>query len=183
MIADEITNMLAAASAVICLALGAYLWLLVRSVRLAAGKLPVTTDWLGDLSIKRYRPMLRLLAEEDLQFLDKQPGFTPQIAAKFRAQRCRIVRGYLHSMRVDFSRICTALKIVMVRSQHDRPDLASALVRSQITFTFGMAAVQLRLFLYRWGFGRVEVTSLVKVFDGMRLELRTFVPAEVSVGA
>ena len=183
MIADEIMNLLVAVSALTCLALGACLWLLIRSVRLAAGELPVTTDWLEDLSIERYRPMLRLLADEDLQFLNKQPGFTPRMAAKFRTQRCRIVRGYLRSMQVDFSRICTALKILMAQSEHDRPDLASTLVRSQITFTFGMVAVQFRLFLYRWGFGRVEIASLVKVFDGMRLELRAFVPAEVSVGA
>jgi hypothetical protein len=176
-------NLVFAFSAWICLALGICLWLLVRSTRLAAGKLPVTTDWLDDLSIERYRPMLRLFAEEDLRFLSKQPGFTPQMAAKFRAQRCRIVRGYLRSMQVDFGRICMALKIVIAQSQQDRPDLASALVRSQIAFTCGMVTVQFRLFLYRWGFGRVEVASLVKVFDGLRLELRTFVPAEVSAGA
>lgn len=83
-------------------------------------------------------------------------------------------------MQVDFVRICTALKIVMVQSQHDRPDLASALVRSQITFTFGMVAVRFRLLLYRWGIGHVEVAGLAKVFDGMSMELRTFVPVEMS---
>jgi hypothetical protein len=143
----------------------------------------VTIDWLDALSTERYRPMLRLLDEEDLRFLRKQPGFTSQMAARFRAQRCRILWEYLRSMQVDFGRICTALKIVMAQSQQDRSDLASALVRSQITFTCGMVAIQFRLLLYRWGFGKVEVTSLVKVFDGMRQELRTFVPAEVSVGA
>ena len=102
--------------------------------------------------------MLRLLDEEDLRFLRKQPGFTPQMAAKFRAQRCRIFRGYLRSMQVDFGRICAVLKIVMAQSQQDRSDLASALVRSQITFTCRMVAIQFRLWLYRWGFGKVEVT-------------------------
>jgi hypothetical protein len=183
MIADEIMNLVFAFSAPICLAAAACLWLLVRSARLGTGKLPVTTDWLDDICVERYRPMFRLLAEEDLQFLNKQPGFTPRMAARFRARRCRIARGYLRSMQVDFGRICTALKIVMAQSERDRPDLASTLVRSQIAFTFGMAAVQFRLLLYRCGFGRVEVTNLVKVFDGMRLELRTFVPAGVSVGA
>jgi hypothetical protein len=127
--------------------------------------------------------MLRLLDEGDLRFLSKQPGFTPQMAARFRAQRCRILWGYLRSIQVDFVRICTALKIVMAQSRQDRPDLASALVRSQITFTCAMAAVQVRLLLYRWGFGKVEVASLVKVFDGMRLELCTLVPAQVPAGA
>jgi len=175
--------MVVAISALICLALGVCLWLLLRSTRLTAGSLPVTTDWLDDLSTERYRPMLRLLDEEDLRSLRNQPVFAPQMAARFRAQRCRMVWEYLGSMQVDFARICTALKIVMAQSQQDRPDLASALFRSQITFLYGMVAIRFRLLLYRWGFGKVEVTSLVKVFDGMRLELRRFVPAEVSVGA
>lgn len=183
MIADEVTNVVVAVSALICFALGACLWLLVRSARLAAGRLPVTTGWLADLSIEGYRPMLRLFSEEDLRFLSEQPGYTPQMATKFRAQRCRIASGYLRSMQVDFARICSALRIVMAQSQQDRPDLASALVRSQIAFTCGMVAVHFRLWLYRWGFGNVEFTSLVKVFDGMRLELRTLIPAEVSVRA
>ena len=147
MIAEEVTNLVAALSPLICLAIGACLWLLVRSARLAASELPTTTDWLEDLSIERYRPMLRLLDEEDLRLLRQQPGFTPRMAARFRAQRCRMVRGYLRSMQVDFARICTALKILMAQSQHDRPDLASALIRTQITFTLGMVAVQFRLFL------------------------------------
>jgi hypothetical protein len=143
----------------------------------------VTTDWLDDLSFERYRLMLRLLAEEDQRFLRKQPGFSPRMAARFRTQRCQFVRGYIRSMQVDFGRICATSKVVMVQSQQDRPDLASALVRSQITFKFGLAAAQFRLFLYRWGLGRVEVTSFLKVVEQMRLELRTFVPGEIAGGA
>jgi len=167
----------------ISLTLGVCLWLLLRSARLVAGRLPVTTDWLDDISAERYRPMLRLLDEGDLRFLSKQPGFTSQKAARFRAQRCRILRGYLRSLQVDFGRICTALKVVMAQSQQDRADLVSALVRSQVTFTCGIAAIHFRLLLYRWGFGKVEVASLLQVFDGMRLELRTLVPAEISARA
>ena len=176
-------NLVVAVSVLIFFALGACLWLLVRSTRLTTGSLPVTTDWLNELSVGRYRPMLHLLDEGDLQLLSRQPGFSPRMVRKLRAQRCQIVRGYLRSMQVDFGRICTALKMILVQSQQDRPDLASALLQSQITFTFGMVAVQFRLLLYRWGLGRAEVTSLLKVFDGMRLELRRFVPVEASVGA
>jgi hypothetical protein len=86
-------NPIIAVSVLIYFALGVCLWLLVRSARLAAGKLPVTSDWLDDLSIKRYRPMLRLLAAEDLPFVTKQTGFSSLIAARLRAQRCLIVRS------------------------------------------------------------------------------------------
>ncbi len=169
-------------SVLICLALGACVALLARRA-LRTGRLPVTTDWLDDLSIERYRPMLRLLAEEDPRLWTRGPGFTPQTAARIRAQRCRIVRGYLRSMEGDFALLCTALKVIMAQAQDDRPDLGHTLVRSQITFTFGVAVVRFRLLLYRWGFGRVEVKGLLSVFDGLRLELRALVPMEASIGA
>ncbi len=174
--------MMVGVSALICLALGACLALLARRA-LSTGTLPVTTDWLDDLSLERYRPMLRLLAEEDPRLWIGGPGFMPQTAERIRAQRCRIVGGYLRSMEADFALICTALKIIMTQAQHDRPDLASRLVRGQIRFTFGMAFVRSRLLLYRWGLGRVEVKGVMRVFDGMRLELRALVPMEASIGA
>ncbi len=176
-------NVIIAASTLICCALGLCLWLLARSAALRTAELPVTTDWIDDLSVERYMPMLRLLAEDDIRSLNEHPGCTPRMVARFRAQRCRAVRGYLRLMQADFGRVCTALKVVMAQSQQDRPDLASSLIRSQITFACGMAAVQFRLLLYRWGLGRVEVAGLVKVFEGLRLQLRAQVPALSPIGA
>jgi hypothetical protein len=146
-------------------------------------RLPVTAEWINELSIDRYRPMLRLLDGEDFEFLRTQPGFTSKMATKFRIQRCQIFRGYLHDLEDDFKRICTALKVLMVQAQQDRPDLASALLRSQITFAYGMTMAQVKLVSYRFGIGSVDVTGLVKLFDGMRLELRILVPAELGAGA
>jgi hypothetical protein len=71
----------------------------------------------------------------------------------------------------------------MLQSRHDRPDLAGVLVQHQVMFASGMAMVYFRLFLYRWGVCGVDVTSLVKNFDLMRLELRSLVPATLSMGA
>ena len=50
-------------------------------------QLPVTAEWIEELSIERYRPMLRLLNQKDLLFLRAQPGFAPQMATDFRIQR------------------------------------------------------------------------------------------------
>jgi hypothetical protein len=140
--------------------------------------LPVTAEWIEELSIERYRPMLGLLNQEDLQFLRTQPGFTPQMATSFRIQRCQLVQEHLRNLDSDFKRICMALKVLMVQAEHDRPELASALVRNQMTFAYGMVMVQFQLVFYRYGVGTVDVTGLVKLFDGLRLQLRTLVPAE-----
>ena len=126
--------------------------------------------------------MLRLLDQEDLDFLRAQPGFTARMATEFRIQRCRALRDYLRQMDHDFKRICMALKILTVQSKHDRGDLASVLVRSQITFAYGMMMAQFQLVLYRYGVWTVDVTDLMKLFDGMRFELRALVPTESWAG-
>jgi hypothetical protein len=156
---------------------------IVRSFGSAGGDLPLNADWIGELSVDRYRPMMRLLDERDLEFLRSQPGFTPRMAARLRARRCHVFRGYLRHLSADFRRVCTAVKVLMLQSKRDRPDLAATLVRQQAMFAFGMAMVQVRLFLYRWDLCTVDVRALVNTFDVVRLELRNMLPAAVAAAA
>ena len=157
--------------------------LLIRRIAAPGGSLPVTAEWIDELSVERYRPMMRLLDGGDVEFLRTQPGFTPKMVSRLRIQRCQIFRGYLRSLNSDFGRVCAAIKLVMLQSRHDRPDLAGALMRQQVQFAAGLAGVYFRLVLYRWGLCGVDVSSLVKIFDVMRLELRTLVPAASPMGA
>jgi hypothetical protein len=138
-------------------------------------RLPVTAEWIEELSVERYRPMLHLLDGEDIELLRSQPGFTPAMAVKLRIQRSRVFRAYLRSLTMDFSRVGTALKIVMSQSALDRSDLASVLVHQQMLFACGLVSVHIRLFLYRWGVCKVDAGGLVKVFDAMRRELQSMV--------
>jgi hypothetical protein len=46
-----------------------------------------------------------------------------------------------------------------------------------------LIAVHFRLFLYEQGICNVDVTGLVKVFDGMRLELQSMLPMGELVSA
>jgi hypothetical protein len=170
-------------SIVTFLALATALFLLVRKVAFNGSSLPLTAEWIDELSIERYRPMMRLLDGGDLEFLRSQPGFTPRMATKLRVQRCQIFRGYLRCLNGDFQRVCAAMKVLMLQSRHDRPDLAGVLLQHQAMFAWGMAMVYSRLFLYRWGVCGVDVTSLVRIFDLMRLELRSLVPATQAMGA
>jgi hypothetical protein len=176
-------NILLATSVLVCLALLTALFLLIRKIGFAGSDLPVTAEWIDELSIERYRPMARLLDGGDVEFLRSQPGFTPRMLDKLRRQRRQIFRGYLRCLQGDFGRVCSAIKLVMLQSQHDRPDLATALIRHQFTFACGMLLVHCRLTLYSWGICSVDVARLVKSFDKMRLELRTLVPAAVPMGA
>src|SRR2546430_15074889 len=147
----------------IMIGLGApMLILLIRRMTAPDGSLPFTAEWITELSLERYRPMMRLLDSEDLEFLKSQPGFTPRMASKVRAQRAQIFRGYLRCLCSDFSRICAAVKVLMAQSRHDRPDLAGTLIQHRTLFAMELVAVHLRLYLYRVGVGSVDVSDMVK---------------------
>jgi hypothetical protein len=171
-------------SASIVVALLAALLVMVRRALSTGGDLlPLNAEWIDELSIERYRPMMRLLDESDVEFLRSQPGFTPRMAAALRTQKERIFRGYLRCLCADFHQVCTAVKVLMLQSRDDRPDLASALVRAQATFATGILVVQVRLFFWRWGLCAVDLATLVRTFDSMRVELQVLVPAGMSATA
>jgi hypothetical protein len=165
------------------LALLAALLLMVRGASSASPGLPVTAEWIDELSPERYRPMMRLLDDRDVEFLRSQPGFTPKMATKMRAQRVQIFRGYLRTLDIDFQRVCTAVKILTVQSQRDRPDLAIILLRQKLAFSLCLVYAEMRLVLYRYGLGGMNAAVLVNCFDVMRLELRSLVPVGMSAAA
>ena len=139
--------------------------------------LPITAEWLNQLSVDRYRPMLRLLDEEDFRILRAQPGCTPEMAEKVRGQRYRIFQGYLRSLESDFQKVSSALRMLISHAPEDRPDLAGVLLRTEILFACGMWMVRVRLRLYGWGVGSVNVAPLVQLFNRLRVEVSALVPA------
>jgi len=64
--------------------------LLFRKLSSPGSSLPVTAEWIEALSLEQYRPMMRLLDGQDLEFLRGQPGFTPAMEVRLRVQRCRV---------------------------------------------------------------------------------------------
>lgn len=139
-------------------------------------RLQVTAEWIGELSVERYRPMLRLLDDSDFQFLCRQPGFDSKMGARLRRQRCHIFGSYLTSLSGDFRQMCRVLRILMVHSADDRPDLASLLVRKQVMFGLYMLRARWRLLLYQWGAGCVDIDRLWVLFDSLCVELHDLVP-------
>lgn len=159
----------------ICVAAGAAL-LVLWKIKSRAAILPVTTTWIDEFSVERYRPMLRLLDGTELRLLRSQPGATPKLVARFRRERCRIFREYLRSINADFTRVSFALKLLMTQASADRPDLASLLIRAQASFAAGMLLVRMQLVLYSVGIGKVHPEALLQAFERIRLELRTILP-------
>jgi hypothetical protein len=157
--------------------------LLAGSILLICRKLVVTTnlpresDWLEQLSPHRYRPLNRLLDESEYSRLKAHPAITPRMLRNIRLHRVRVFRGYLNCLSVDYGRICSAVKLLMVQSAQDRPDLAGLLVRQRVTFTLRLMMAECYLTLHAVGIGSVDVTDLVAALDSMRMELNSLIAA------
>ena len=136
-----------------------------------------------DRPIDTYEPMLRLLNQDDLRFLRTRSDYTRKLEAKFRAERCRLFRTYLRSLRGDFSRTCGAVKLVMLQSQIDRPDLVSLLLRSRFSFVYRLAIIHVNVAFYRFGIGTVDCSALLAPFRSVRTALDLLTPIPEATAA
>jgi len=123
----------------------------------------------------RYRVIERLLNESEYRFLRSHPAWNSRMEKNLRKDRTKIFRGYLHELSGDFHQICKAVKLLMVTSRIDRPDLAKALIKQQFGFAMAMTVVEFRLILYRsgWTGVSVDVGDLVRSVDAVRVQLQS----------
>ena len=152
-------------------------FVLLRRQPKSTSTVPADAQWLTGFSVARYRPMQRLLTDEDYEFLRRQPGFQPAIARRLRADRRRIFRAYLRNMRRDFNRLHRIATFMVIYGTQERPELISALGRHQRSFRMAYATVQLRLALHVIAGASVDVAPLIRALDGMRVQLN---PAEAA---
>ena len=111
----------------------------------------------------RYRPMVRLLSDEDAALVSRDKA----LARKLRAQRREIFRGYLNCLTKDYARLLHGVRMAMVRSGEDRPDLARALAKNRMLFTLALCRIEYRLLLHQAGLGKVDVSGLVDAIDAL----------------
>ena len=129
--------------------------LLVRLLGSDNPVLPVTTEWLTELSTDRYLPMLRLLDDADFQFLQSQKGFTAEMASSLRRRRVHAFRGYLRLLEADFARAAAALQVILAHSACDRPELAFLVFQRRLTFALAINRHSLPTHAVpRWNFRR-----------------------------
>lgn len=157
---------------------GSVAWQVLSRMRVPAsadlGKVPA-------VSVERYRPMLRLLADEDLDFVQADN----HLRKVLRSRRRQLFRSYLRCLARDYSLLLAGIRSVMVQSGIDRPDLARALARNRALFAITMYKVELRLALHAVGVGKVDISGLVDTLEALRTQLSVLsaVPAAAASAA
>ncbi len=161
------------AGSLLVLSFALLMWKLLSSIRVRG----VDPDWLQKFSTDFYQPMERLLSEDDIEFLKAQPGYEPGMEKMLRAERRKVFRAYLRTLGQDFNRLHLALRLIVLYSPEDRPDLAGILLRQKALFLAGLLAAHARLALYGVGVDRVDVRGLVATLDTMRADVQAFLGA------
>jgi len=126
---------------------------------------------------ERYRPMLRLLSEQDIQFVPAH------LRATVRADRRMLFRRYLNCLARDYGRLLAGIRMAMVRSGADRPELAHALAKNRFLFVMALCRIEYRLTLHAAGLGQVDVSQLVDALDALRRQVAAFTPAAAGSAA
>lgn len=169
-------NILIATALGVTLLIAVAFILLFRKLASRPGQAEPNLDWWKNFSLEKYRPMERLFLEEDFAFLSSQPGFTPQLARRLRSERRKIFRRYLRSLSRDFNRLYATIKLLLLHSAQDRPDLALLLFKQRLLFHYALAAVHCRLVLQTLGLGTVDARGLVSALGAMRDQLQALIP-------
>jgi hypothetical protein len=156
--------------------LGAALFLILMSVGLgllmgrllARERIPLLPDdWEEIFSPARYKAMERLLEETDYQYVALKSGNNKKLERQLRSQRVQVFQAYVGCLSHDFTRICGAIKKLMVESEVDRPDLAGLLMKQHFIFTLTVLSIEFRLALYGFGLGTPDGRDLVKALEAM----------------
>lgn len=111
---------------------------------------------------------MRLFNEADFEYLERQPGYRPEIGRKLRAERARIFKSYLSQMAREFARLHHSLRVLTIEAGADRPEVSRALLEQQMLFSMYMAKARMRVALFQLGVKPMEVQGLVEMLDRMQ---------------
>jgi len=128
-------------------------------------------EWLDRFSLDSYAPMARLLDPTDFAFVEKQPGCSPALIRRLRAERREAFLGYLGLLIRDFNQLLRIGRIMQVASSIDRPEFARALWGQQIRFYWAVCLVWCEVALLPWRVrvdGRNLVAALTRMFSEVR---------------
>jgi hypothetical protein len=128
------------------------------------------------LSADRYRPMLRLLSDDDLAFV----AANSKLRRNLRTKRRDLFRGYLRCLTRDYGHLLSGIRQAMVQSGVDRPDLARALAKNRALFALSVCKIEYRLALHATGLGTVDVSGLVDALETLRSQVRVLSTASVA---
>ncbi len=162
-------------ASVVAILLGAAFTALLRRLASADRLNPLPDEPPDVFSPEWDRRLQRLLGQVDQRFPELHPVGNPRSDRESRKLRVRIFRGYMLQLFDESRRILRALKLVIITSEADRSDLASAVFKLQILFAVSALSVEVKLALYGIGWVGIDASSLTGSLSAIRAQLQSSV--------
>lgn len=124
--------------------------------------------------VSRYRPMLRLLSDRDI---DVVPN--PALRRRLRAERRQLFREYVRLLARDYGRLLAKVRLLMTQSGVDRPDLARTLVRHRVVFAVGLCRIEYCLWLHALGIDKIDFPELLNSLNDLRIQVNALADTTV----
>ena len=147
--------------------LGVIVWRLGRAGDVST-PVPVWADRMS--AEETYRPMARLFARQDLEFLRSQGGRTPGMERRFRLDRRRVFSLYLHQLHGDFRQLWSFCRQLVPISKD--PLLGSVVFRQFLIFYGLYTVLRLRCFLGAFVYVHADTGDLVSSLGKLQQEAR-----------
>lgn len=131
----------------------------------------ITPEWLASFSPSVYYPMHGLLANEDFQFLARQPGFDLSLYRKLRRERMLIFRQYLGRLVSDFNKLHAYALLVLSHGDTDQSTLVKRLAILRLRFTLSVVSAEFSYYLCVLGIGSLATRSVVARLEELSAQL------------
>jgi hypothetical protein len=128
-----------------------------------------TQDWLDRYDFSRYSMLANLLQPRDFEFLRAQPGYTPELSARLKADRLKIAESYLAQLERDVRLLLNFANHALALSGADSDKLSAFLLKQELNFTAKLAFLRAEIVLMKLGL--LHQIS----FDGLLESLRPLV--------
>lgn len=119
-----------------------------------ARNLEPTYEWFEAFNFARYQGLIHLFAPEDFNFLKSQPGYTPELLARLKADRLAIAQSYLNELQTDVRLLLNFANRASAQSGLDTDDFSAFLLKQEFRFALSMTRLRCELALMKFGINR-----------------------------
>jgi hypothetical protein len=138
-------------------------------------------SFLESFSLGTYRPMLRLAARMDRDFLASIHGHT--LAGCYRKIQRDLLREYLRDASRDFNRLYAIATAKAVQAKDDPGDLSMALLEQQMSFILLVWGLEARLILDRFLPFAFDLLPVIGQLEALASQTRELIAPQYSYQA
>jgi hypothetical protein len=125
-----------------------------------------TPDWLNSYDFSRYSVLASLLQPRDFEFLRTQPGYTPELSTRLKADRLKIAESYLSQLERDVRLLLNFANHALALSGADPDGLSAFLLKQELNFAARLAFLRAEITLMKVGL--VHQISFDNLLEGLR---------------